>query len=92
AMFAALTTGGSTNAAQYSDPEIDQLLNKGRITADQSERKKIYDEVQIKLVAKGPMVYTFATYQYYAASPKLQGYHAEVVGAFRNLAYSWLTK
>lgn len=90
AMFAALTTGGSTNAFQYSDAEIDDLLKKGRTSTDLAERKKIYDEVQIKLVQKGPMVYTFSTYRYYAVSPKVQGYKAQVVLPFRNLAYTWI--
>lgn len=90
AMFAALTTGGSTNAFQYSDAEIDQLLSQGRLSADRAERKRIYDSVQRKLVEKGPMVYTFATHRYYAFSPKLQGFKAQVVSPFRNLAFAWV--
>ncbi|HWH69891.1 MAG TPA: ABC transporter substrate-binding protein, partial [Candidatus Sulfotelmatobacter sp.] len=90
AMYAALTTGGSTNAFQYSDPEIDDLLAKGRISADPAARKQIYDTVQLKLVEKGPMVYTFATYAYYAYSPKLQGYKGQVVQPFKNIAFAWI--
>lgn len=92
AMYAALTTGGSTNAFQYSDPEIDDLLKRGRTAVGVSGRKQIYDEVQRKLVEKGPMVYTFVNYKYYAASPKLEGYQAQVTLPFKNLAYTWLTK
>ncbi len=92
AMYAALTTGGSTNAFQYSDAEIDDLLNRGRIAVSIADRKQIYNEAQRKLMEKGPMVYTFVNYRYYAASPKLEGYQAQVVLPFRNLAYSWLSK
>lgn len=90
AMYAALSTGGSTNAFQYSDAEIDELLKKGRLSANPAERKQTYDTIQLKLVEKGPMVYTFATYRYYAHSPKLLGYDAQVVSPFKNLAYAWI--
>ena len=90
AMFAALTTGGSTNAFQYSDKEIDELLAKGRIDPDLAARKQTYDTVQQKLVEKGPMVYTFATYRYYAYSPKLQSFKAQVVSPFKNIAFAWI--
>lgn len=90
AMYAALTTGGSTNAFQYSDAEIDQLLKEARVSADPAKRKQIYDQVQLKLVEKGPMVYTFATYMYYAYTPKLQDYKAQTVLPFKNIAYAWL--
>lgn len=92
AMYAALHTGGSTNAFQYSDPDLDKLLEQGRTTTDDNARKQIYTEIQKRLVKDGPMVYTFAVYEYYTASPKLQGYTANVTGGFRNLAYSWLQK
>jgi len=90
AMFAALSTGGSTNAFQYSDKEIDELLAKGRVDPDLAARKKTYDTIQQKLVEKGPMVYTFATYRYYAYSPKVQSYKAQVVYPFKNLAFAWI--
>jgi ABC-type transport system substrate-binding protein len=41
-----LTTDDAGNLEFYSNPEVDDLLDKGRQTADFEERKKIYDEVQ----------------------------------------------
>lgn len=90
AMYAALVTDGSTNASQYSNPEIDDLLNRGRTSTDYAERKQIYDELQRRLVKDGPMVYTFAEYMFFAHSPKLNGYVANVTSPFRGLANAWL--
>ncbi|MDB5059495.1 MAG: Heme-binding protein [Chloroflexi bacterium] len=81
AMYAALHTGGSTNAFQFSDPSIDHLLEQGRASTSTAARQSIYNQVQLKLVNDGgPMVYTFASYWDYAMSPQLKGY-AYIPGA-----------
>lgn len=44
-----LETGGGTNIALYSNPTVDEALEKGRETTDFDERKKQYDIVQEQL-------------------------------------------
>ena len=39
------------NRGRYSNPEVDRLLEQGRISADESERKRIYGQAQ-KLLAE----------------------------------------
>ena len=43
------TTGGQ-NYGEFSDPEIDEMLVKGRTTFGVENRKAIYDEIQEKLL------------------------------------------
>ena len=43
------TTGGQ-NYGEFSDPEIDDMLVKGRTTFGVENRKAIYDEIQAKLL------------------------------------------
>jgi peptide/nickel transport system substrate-binding protein len=75
AMYAALHTGGSTNAFQYSNPQVDKLLQEGRAANSQAQRQQIYDQVQRIIVNDGgPMLYLFATYEYMAMAPNVQGY------------------
>ncbi len=38
--------GKGSNTAQYSNPEVDELLKKGARTFDQQDRRKIYNRVQ----------------------------------------------
>ncbi len=40
-------TGASDNTMHYSNAEVDELLKKGRATADPAERKKIYGEFEL---------------------------------------------
>ncbi|HVA91656.1 MAG TPA: ABC transporter substrate-binding protein [Chloroflexota bacterium] len=75
AMYAALHTGGSTNAFQFSDPSIDKLLDQARAATSTAARKALYDQIQLRLVNDGgPMVYTYASYWDYAMSPNVKGF------------------
>jgi len=75
AMYAALHTGGSTNAFQFSDPIIDKLLDQARAATSTATRKSLYNQIQMRLVNDGgPMIYTYASYWDYAMSPNLKGY------------------
>ena len=42
------------------DPEIDALLEQGKLVIDQTKRKEIYDKVQRLMVEKALMVWTFS--------------------------------
>jgi len=48
------------NFVSYQNPEVDELLDKGRRTFDEAERKKFYDRFQEILVEDQP--YTFLYY------------------------------
>jgi peptide/nickel transport system substrate-binding protein len=43
-----------------SDPEIDALLDQGKLSIDQAKRKEIYDRMQRLMVEKAMMVWTFS--------------------------------
>lgn len=45
------------NFVGYNNPEVDELLEKGRRTFDEAERKRIYDRIQMILYEDQP--YTF---------------------------------
>lgn len=50
-------SGGSTNVFNYSNSEVDELLEKGRVTTDLAERQKIYDQVQRQLTEQMPILF-----------------------------------
>ncbi len=50
-------TGSSTNVFKYANPEIDKLLDAGRVAPTKVERKKIYDTVQKTLACQGPIAF-----------------------------------
>lgn len=41
--------GAAGNRSFLNDPEVDKLVEAGRTTADEAERKEIYKELQVKL-------------------------------------------
>lgn len=50
-------TGGATNVYKYSDKDLDALLAKGRATANDADRKPIYDAAQKILACSGPAAF-----------------------------------
>jgi len=42
------------------DPEIDALLDQGKLTIDQAKRKEVYDRVQRLMVEKAIQIWTFS--------------------------------
>ncbi len=67
------STGGS-NAGGYSNPDLDQLLAKGRTTFDHEERKAIYDRIQEIIAAEAAMIPVFHVSQTNVARAGLTGY------------------
>lgn len=60
-------TDGSTNVFKYSNPELDALLDQGRIEVEPAARREIYNDVQAMLACNGPAA--FLTYaQLYTAT------------------------
>jgi len=49
-MYGWFHTGGSFNDGQYSDPQVDSLLEQARAVSDQGQRKTFYDQAQQTLV------------------------------------------
>lgn len=50
-------TTGPFNWGQYSNPEVDRLLNQGRTTESQTQRKAIYDSAQRIIANEAPLVF-----------------------------------
>lgn len=53
-LYRTFYTGGSTNVFEYSDPEVDMLLDEGQTTTDRETRFETYAQVQRDLACTGP--------------------------------------
>ncbi len=49
----------TTNLSQYKSPKLDMLLEDGRKTLNQDERREIYQDFQRFLVEDSPAVFLF---------------------------------
>ncbi len=65
---------GGRNFGEFSDPEIDALLERGRSTLGAENRRPIYDEVQTKLFELNPQIYCNWGRPVVGHRPWLKGY------------------
>lgn len=91
AMYAALHTGGSTNAFQFSNPQVDTLLQQGRTNLNFAARHQDYAKLQKLVVQQAPMLYLFASYNMVAMNPSLHGYRYVAGDEFAPLVSAWIS-
>ncbi|CAM3586371.1 Solute-binding protein family 5 domain-containing protein [Bordetella sputigena] len=84
-----LGTGKWRNFQGYSNPAVDELLEKGRDTVDRDERARIYQRAEALAMEDMPAVPCFVSNIHNLASPRLQGFEQLPYGnygdAFQNL-------
>lgn len=84
ALYPAITTGGSVNAFQFSDPAIDALLQQGRELSDHEERKAVYQEAEKLIAEQAPLIFISTRTGHFATS-------ADVSGFAPSSSQTWLT-
>ena len=87
--FASDSGGNLTN---FKDATIDKWLAQGRTVADPAARKRIYADVQKRLVDLSPMVFLFSSTQYEADTKKVQGYVHFPNTSYIGLRTTWISK
>ena len=67
-------TGQAFNFTGYSNPEFDELVDRGREVSDFDERYAIYEAANQILVDDAPYIYMYAKSEVKAWSPSVQGF------------------
>jgi peptide/nickel transport system substrate-binding protein/oligopeptide transport system substrate-binding protein len=62
---------GAQNVFQYSNPDVDVLLDKARSTKDESKRTETYNEAERKILADAPLVPVAFSVDVMAVSPRV---------------------
>jgi len=79
-------TGQSTassagyNYGDYSNSEVDKLLEKGRVTTDEAERKRVYSKLQEELAADPPFNFIAYVDAIYGINSNLEGVSERTLG------------
>lgn len=84
------STDGSTNAAQYSDAEMDSLIAEGMAEIDLEARAEIYFEIQELIKKDNPWINLFIANQYEAMKTFVMGYEHIPTGSNISLKKVWL--
>jgi len=73
-MLSNFGTGFASNNSGYSDAEFDKLVADGVASTKQEDRKKVYAQLQQKLLADNPWVMLYIGSQYEAMKTYVKGY------------------
>ncbi len=72
------------NHVSFKNAEVDRLLEEGRRTYDQDERKKCYDRIQEILAEEAPYVFLYIPYALPAVSSRFKGIEPAPAGISYN--------
>ncbi|XPV74971.1 MAG: peptide-binding protein [Desulfovibrio sp.] len=83
---------GGLNFVHYINPELDELLLKGRHSLDRAYRKKVYDQVQEVLHRDQPYCFLYVPMALPIVSAKVQGVKVAPAGIGYNSEKWWIPK
>jgi peptide/nickel transport system substrate-binding protein len=72
-LYNLLHTGGASNYGKYSNPKMDELLDRGRSSNDEAERKQIYADVQAIFREDEPIAISSHGQIFIVSSPDITG-------------------
>lgn len=76
-------SGKTMNSSNYSDPETDDLIKKGREESDPDLKRQIYENLNRKVVEDSPMVILHNPMILSAAKENIEGIHLNAQGLFQ---------
>jgi peptide/nickel transport system substrate-binding protein len=85
--------GAGANYAGYSSPQVDELLDEARATADRDERRSIYHRLHRILSEEQPYTMLYAPYGHYVWNRRLRGVNPRDIGPqprFPGVARWWI--
>src|SRR5688572_14942803 len=89
-IFQNFKSGESGNFVNYSNPEMDELIDQGIAVTDQEERARIYQEIQALLLEDLPWISLFVANQFEAMKDHVQGYVHIPTGSNASFRTTWL--
>jgi oligopeptide transport system substrate-binding protein len=67
-------TGSAQNSGNYSNPELDALLEAARVEQDVSKRIEMYQQAEQMIVNDAPVLFTIHSLSYRLVKPYVKGY------------------
>jgi peptide/nickel transport system substrate-binding protein len=91
-IFQNFKSGESGNFVNYSNPEVDELIDQGIASTDQEERARIYQDIQALLLEDLPWINLFVANQYEAMKDYVQGYVHIPTGSNASFRTTWISE
>lgn len=68
------STEGSANVWGYSNPEVDELVEAGKVTVDEKAREEIYKEAQHLVLDDSPNLFLISPKEYFFVRKEVQNF------------------
>jgi peptide/nickel transport system substrate-binding protein len=85
-----LKTDGPNNAAGFSDPDLDALIEEGLVEQDQAARAEIYQQAQQIVIDQAPWISLYTSDTYEGLQNRVRSYEHYLSGGLRSLSRVWL--
>jgi oligopeptide transport system substrate-binding protein len=67
-------TGSQQNRGNYSNPQVDALLEQARVEPDVARRIQLYQQAEQMIVDDAPVIFTTHSISYVVVKPRILGY------------------
>jgi peptide/nickel transport system substrate-binding protein len=84
-------TGDARNFLNFSDATFDRLVEEGQTIAGEAQRKRIYDQAQLRALEVVPMVMLFHSTTFEAVRKNVQGFEHQINQSYLTLRRTWMT-
>jgi peptide/nickel transport system substrate-binding protein len=74
---------GPLNYGRYCSPEVDKLLDQSRQVNDPAARKKVFEQIAMKAIKEGGVLYLYHRKMFFPHSTRLQGFKPMPDGLIR---------
>lgn len=83
-------SGTEMNEGNYSNPELDKMLEKARVEKDVTKRMDLYQQAEQIIVNDAPALFLSHSMSYVLVKPYLKGYILSPVSTFPLVRYLWI--
>ncbi len=80
-------TGAEMNKGNYSNPELDRILEQARVEPDVTKRIDLYQQAEKIIVEDAPALFLFHSGDFELVKPYIQGYILSPVSTYPQIRY-----
>jgi oligopeptide transport system substrate-binding protein len=80
-------TGAEMNKSNYSNPELDRILEQARVEVDVTKRIDLYQQAEKIIVEDAPVLFLYHSGDFELVKPYIQGYILSPVSTYPQIRY-----
>jgi len=89
-LFNNFRTNDARNYMNFSDAQFDRFVEEAQTTANESARKRLYEQAQMRLMEQMPMVMLFHSATYEAVRKNVQGFEHWPNQSYYGFRRTWI--